>query len=193
MISVNVPLPAQTASLEFSSSSRVAVVGMKVYSHPPQLLSHHSPPGHAGYSLSPVLVSGLIFLSLILLLASEQVELPSSQGSAGREGGKVQLCQHQGCWHAECCCVKADAQPWHWLALLVPLGGGAVCQFWVGGRLKGSPAVRALRGLLGRSWGAGGSQLSRLAVPWPVSHPRSCFLGQWLRHTSHKLVASGEP
>lgn len=68
-----------------------------------------------------------------------------------------------------------------------------MCQFWVGGRLKGSPAVRALRGPLGRSWGAGGSQLSRLAVPWPVSHPCSCLLGQWLRYTSHKLVASGEP
>lgn len=39
-------------------------------------------------------------------------------------------------------------------------------QFWARrGRFKGSPAVRTSRGPLGHSCGAGGSQLSWLAVP----------------------------
>lgn len=129
---------------------------MRVYPHPAQPLSHHSPPGHAGSSLSPALASGLIFLSLILLLASEQLDLTPSQGSAGREGRKVQLCQHQGCWHGECCCAKADAQPRHWLALVVPLGGGVVCQFWAEGEVKRQPSSEstkeALRTFLWGRW-----------------------------------------
>lgn len=71
-----------------------------------------------------------------------------------------------------------------------------MCQLWAGGEAERQPSSESIKWVLGTfRWGwwisaqpAGSPMAGSPMAPVP---PRPCMLGQWLRHTSHKAVASG--